>query len=417
MPQICRIFTTQTIRFCSTIYTDMKKRLVYYEIEPYFHHKNAIVITGMRQVGKTTLMKHIFEELKEIPKVWFDFGNPLDQKTFEDIEYRNIYLRLQKQANSQSKRLYVFIDEIQNFPEITSVMKFLIDHFQVKFFVIGSSNFYLRNLFPESLTGRKFLYQLMPLSFKEFLYFHDRIRLEEAKIKSLEEALKPKILLEYKQFEEEYNTYLEFGGFPEVVVTIDQGTKMQILKNIYASFFEKDIHLLFDYKDVRELRDLILLLIPRIGNQLDISKLASELGVERGKIYSYLEFLQGVFFLRLLPRFSKSIDRSIAGRRKVYFADNGLLRVGSEINRAQLLENAVVKQLAHYGELSFFYKRNQAKIDIIIDKKIALEIKTTPTEKDMKRLKKLAQSLTIEKSFIVSHSFVDLPDVIYPMFL
>src|SRR3989338_6649995 len=108
----------------------MKKRLLFDEIMKYISHKNALIITGMRQVGKTTLMKQIFDELPNVPKLWFDFDNPLDHNIFEDIEYRNINQRLWSQASSSRKgqRLYVFIDEIQNFPPITKVIKYLIDH-------------------------------------------------------------------------------------------------------------------------------------------------------------------------------------------------------------------------------------------------------------------------------------------------
>jgi len=126
----------------------MKKRLLYYELEKYLNHKNALLITGMRQVGKTTLMRQIFEDVSE-PKLWFDFDNPLDQKVFEDEDYKVIYKRL-TDMGGKSDKLSVFIDEIQNFPEITKVIKYLMDHHSVKFYLTGSSSFYLRNLFPES---------------------------------------------------------------------------------------------------------------------------------------------------------------------------------------------------------------------------------------------------------------------------
>lgn len=250
----------------------------------------------MRQVGKTVLMRQIFDNIKSSNKLWFDFDNPLDQKVFENIEYRNIYLRLRELARAKDERLTVCIDEIQNFPEITKIIKFLIDHYKVKFVVTRSSNFYLKNLFPESLSGRKFLYELWPLSFQEYLYFHDQINLQEALTHDLPRVLRPRDSIQCLRRDEYYKSYLEFGGFPEVVVTKDADTKTQILKNIFSSFFEKDLKILSDYKDIRELRDLILLLVPRVGSMLEVSKIASELGVDRPKIYSYLEFLQGTLF-------------------------------------------------------------------------------------------------------------------------
>ena len=125
----------------------MLKRVLFYDILGQIDHKNALVVTGMRQVGKTTLMKQIFEEIgQDKSKLWFDFENPLDMKVFEDIDYNVIYTRLAQMAGNTKNRLYIFIDEIQNFPEITKIIKYLIDHYGVKFLVTGSSNFYLKNL-------------------------------------------------------------------------------------------------------------------------------------------------------------------------------------------------------------------------------------------------------------------------------
>jgi predicted AAA+ superfamily ATPase len=392
----------------------MKQRLLFYEIVELIEHKNAIVVAGMRQVGKTTLLKQVFAHIGAKPKLWFDFDNPLDQKIFEDIEYRNIYARLREMvAIPEGGRLNVFIDEIQNFPEITKVIKYLIDHFGVKFFVTGSSNFYLKNIFPESLSGRKFLYDLPPLTFGEYLYFHDKLDLGAARA-SRDPALfhGGQTIAQFKAREVEYAQYLRYGGFPEVVLSQGEALKMQVLKNIFSSFFEKDLRLLSDYADVRELRDLILLLVPRVGSMIDVTKLASELGVPRAKIYAYLEFLQGVFFIRLLSKFSLSVDRSVAAGKKVYFTDTGLLRVIGNVNDAQLFENAVVNQLARYGGLSFYRKRNVAEIDAVLDKKIAFEVKLKGDEQDYKKLARLAEGLAITPGRIISRDYVESPHII-----
>lgn len=386
----------------------MKKRLLFYQIVQHIKHKNAIVVTGMRQVGKTTLMRQVFRYLPaKMAKLWFDFDNPLEMKIFEDIDYRNIYRRLEREADTGNKRLFVFIDEIQNYPEITKIIKYLIDHYQVKFFLTGSSNFYLKNLFPESLSGRKFLYDLPPLSFKEYLYFHNKLTNKEAGNINITAIAKPINIFTFKKFETDYENYLSFGGFPEVVTTNGVAGKQEVLKNIFKSFFEKDLKILSDHKEIRELRDLILLLVPRVGSTLDITKIASELGVDRPKIYNYLEFLQGVYFIRLLPKFSKSIDRSVAGGKKIYFTDNGILNIIGKVNDGQLLENSIVNQLAFYGDLSFYSKRNTAEIDFILDKKIAFETKLTGTRNDLKKLSQLSRNLGIKKQFVISRSFMD----------
>src|SRR3989338_7516391 len=200
----------------------MKKRFLYYELVKYLNHKNALLITGMRQVGKTTLMRQVYEKVKE-PRLWFDFDNPLDQKVFEDIDYQAVYKRLTGMAKRGAK-LSVFIDEIQNFPEITKVIKYLIDHHSVKFYLTGSSNFYLKNLFPESLSGRKFLHELPPLSFQEYLYFKDVVSLKEVQNFTLQGAYKKNSIFAHKGRISEYEDFFTYGGFPEVVTTEDKKT-------------------------------------------------------------------------------------------------------------------------------------------------------------------------------------------------
>lgn len=392
----------------------MKKRFLFYELSKYLDHKNALVITGMRQVGKTTLMRQLYEQINS-PKLWYDFENPLDLLHFENINYDAIYELLKKEAGAGRERLYVFVDEIQNFPDITKIIKYHIDKYNIKYIVTGSSNYYLRNLFPESLSGRKFLFLLRPMSFSEYLFFNDKSDLHYQK--NSVEFDSGKNIIDYKQYEIDYNTYLEYGGFPEVVTTPDAGTKKLILKNIFASFFEKDIKVLSDVKDIRELRDLILMLVPRTGNILDITKLSNELGVNRVKIYNYLELLQGVFFIKLISKFSRSADRTVAGGRKVYFTDSGLLNTIGKVNDGQLFENTVANQLSYYGELNYFNKRSVSEIDFILNKEIAFEVKLKASASDLKKLEKNARELGLKQYFLVSKNFCDIEKTIFPMFI
>ncbi len=389
----------------------MYKRALFYDILPQLEHKNAIVITGMRQVGKSTLMKQLAQAW-DGKYVWFDLDNPLDQLLFENQDYNAIERDLRAVAKaSDGERFLVCIDEIQNFPEITKVIKYLIDHYRIKFIVTGSSNFYLRNLFPESLSGRKFLYILHPLSYREFLHFHGVVG---------EEQLKPVWPSgEWSDFGMQkwaslYDLYLEFGGFPEVAVTHEAETKRLILKNIFASFFEKDIKVFQELKDIRELRDLLLLLGPRSGNMLDVSRLASELGVNRVKIYNYLEFLEGTFFIRLIPKFTKSIDKSVAGGKKLYFADTGMLNLITKPSAGQVLETAVASQLLQYGQISYYNRRNTAEIDFILNNEIALEVKHKAIEQDLGKLQKLSNNVGIARFSVISKTVVDMDAVIYP---
>ena len=391
----------------------MKKRALFSELLRYFEHKNALVITGMRQVGKTTIMKQLYENC-EYPRLWFDFENPFDRIVFEKTDYKVIHDYLVAEAKSRGKRLFVFIDEIQNFPDITRIIKYFIDHYRVKFIVTGSLNYYLRNLFPESLSGRKFLFELPPLSFQEFLYFKEKKEKIESSTADFPDNISEQSELNYLRFEYEYSEYLQYGGFPEVVTTNDNATKKLILTNILKSFFEKDIRLLSDLKDIRELRDLILLLVPRTGNMLDIIKLASELGVSRVKVYDYLELLKGTFFIKLIPKYSSKPGSRVAGGKKVYFSDTGILNVLGSVTEGQLFENCVANQLSAYGDLSFYNHRNTAEIDFILDWKKGFEVKLKGDANDLTRLRYLSEKLKLKEYFLISRNTGLREKVIFP---
>lgn len=394
----------------------MFKRAVFNTIKAQLQHKNALVITGMRQVGKTTLMKQLASAWNG-KYIWFDFDNPLDQLLFENRDFRIVYRDLQNMAGAEeNERFMVCIDEIQNFPEITKVIKYLIDHYGLKFIVTGSSNYYLRNLFPESLSGRKFLFVLHPLSYREYLHFNSLLRdadlqpdFEEATL-----AHSPYAIIKRREL---YEQYMEFGGFPEVALTKDFDTKRMILRNIFASFFEKDIKVFSELKDIKELRDLIILLGPRNGNILDVTRLASELGINRVKTYNYLEFLEGTFFLRLIPKHTQSADRSVAGGKKVYFTDSGMLNLITKTSTRQLLETTVANQLYHYGKISYYNKRNTAEIDFILNDEIALEVKNKAIEPDLRKLEKIANKLSIPRFYIISNTPDKQKHIIHPWYL
>ena len=200
-----------------------------------------------------------------------------------------------------------------------------------------------------------------------------------------------------------------------MVLEKNKEVKKQILKNIFASFFEKDLKILSDYKDIQELRDLLLLLVPRVGSLLDVTRIASELGINRPKAYGYLEFLQGTFIIKLLSRYAKGIDRSVAGGKKVYFSDTGLLRMIGNVNDSQLFENGAVNQMSKYGKISFYNKRNTEEIDLILENKTAFEIKLKGVPNDYARLKKIASKLKISDAYVVSKEFVDQEGFVSPV--
>lgn len=367
------------------------------------------LITGMRQVGKTTLLKDIFNQIETENKIFIDLENPLNHKIFEEKNYENIIGNLKFAGLKSEKNAYVFIDEIQLMPEISKVIKYLYDNYKIKFFLTGSSSFYLKNLFPESLAGRKIIYELYPLDFGEFLIFKNKNR---KFFENFDEKVKNKNKIEFEILKNLYQEYLNLGGFPAVVLEEDIERKRLIISDIFKSYFEKDVKTLTDFKEINNLRNTILLLAGRSGSKIEVSKISIEIGIARQTVYSYLNFLEKTYFIFLVSPYSKRINGEVRGAKKVYLCDTGILNYLVKIDEGKIFETSIFNSLKKMGKLNYYEKYKGPEIDFILNGKFAFEVKIFPIQSDLKRLKKICEALKIKKYYLVSKNFVELENTI-----
>ena len=364
----------------------------------------VVVLTGMRQTGKTTLMRQIFDSVQSDNKVFLDLENPLNRRVFEEEDYDNVMANLREFGIEPTKRCFVFLDEVQLQPAVSRVVKYLYDHYKVKFFLTGSSSFYLRNLFPESLAGRKVIYELFPLDFEEFLVFKGE---KSRPSRSLSQRARGKNVISFQRLRKRYEEYLQFGGFPGVVT--ERSKRKEVLGDIFTSYFEKDVKTLADFREIGHLRDLTVLLANRVGSKVEISKISSELGVSRETVYAYLEFLEKTYFIFLITPFSRSLNGEVRGSRKVYLSDTGLLNYLGKTTEGAVFENAVFLNLRREGQVNYYEKYKGPEIDFIIRKRIACEAKTFGDSRDIKRLQRTAQHLGLRNFYLVTKNFLDHP--------
>lgn len=384
-------------------------RSIFKKLEAELQEKEVTVITGMRRVGKTTALNYLYDMIDSNNKALIDLENPLHRKAFETENYDAVWNNLRQFGITKEAKAYLLLDEVQNLPEIARVVKYLYDHFDVKFILTGSSSYYLRNLFPESLAGRKVIFEMFPLTFAEFLVFR---QIERDSIETWADKAAEKNVIRYEKLMPYYNEFLEFGGFPAVVLEDNLERKKTLLNEIFTSYFEKDARILADFRDMSKLRDLILLLVPRIGSRIEINKLASNLSVSRETVYSYLSFLEQTYFITLLPRHSGSIDRQAAGSRKLFFCDGGMANILGRVSQGQLFEQSVFQVLRADHRLSFYLKNEGNEIDFIADQTVALEAKVSVARKDIANLRKRATTCGLSKIYVVSAQFSEEKEVI-----
>ncbi|NOX86750.1 MAG: DUF4143 domain-containing protein, partial [Chlorobi bacterium] len=245
---------------------------------------------------------------------------------------------------------------------------------------------------------------------EEFLWFKG-IDITFEKELSAKEKQRNRVI--YERLKAFYQEYLQFGGFPQVALADTKDKKVRYLKDIFNSYFEKDVKSLADFRNMNGFRELLLLLIKRTGSKLDISKMATSLNLSRPTVYSYLSFLEQTYFITLVNAFSGSIDREISGSKKVYICDTGLINIFGHVDEGNLFENAVFNNLRSQGKLNYYQNRNHVEVDFILpEKKIALEVKNKAIPQHIQRLKRLSKTLNIDEYYVISKEYADMEHVI-----
>lgn len=380
------------------------------KLESELKTKEITVITGMRQVGKTTILNHLLANIRSSNKILLDLGNPLNRRVFDEENYDAVWNNLAQFGITKDEKAYIFLDEVQDMPQVSRVVKYLYDHWQVKFFLTGSSSYYLKNLFPESLAGRKIVFEMFPLTFQEFLRFKGKERKTAYTFKELAEK---KNKIAFEQYNPYYQEFLEFGGFPKIALEENPERKRVLLEEIFTSYFEKDAKSLADFRDISKLRDLILLLVPRVGSQLEINKLASELSISRETVYNYLSFLEQTYFISLLPRFSTNINRQAAGSKKLFLCDTGIANILGKMSLGQSFEQSIFQNLRPLNALCYYSKRGRSEIDFIVDKRVALEVKLSASRQDIENLKRRARGAGVTEQYVVSMQYNEEKETIF----
>lgn len=374
-------------------------RSSYESLIQHLQQKQITVITGMRRVGKSTAVHYLLEKVGHNNKIYFDCERVEIRVLFRRPDYESIIEELQLSGLNFSAPCVIAIDEIQLVESLPSFIKYVYDTYKVKFIVTGSSSYYMRNQFSESLAGRKKIFEVYPLSFSEFLYFKKKTVNNQEKY-----AWQLYNKSWYNRFKKLYEEYIRFGGFPEVVLQMKIKNKEDLLHDIINSYVELDVKLLADFSVSEALYKLVKLLAARVGSKVDYSKLASVTGINRQKITSYIQLLEHTYLIYLVRPFTRNIDKEISQQPKLYFADTGILNMlaGNQISGGQIFENCIAAQLKPLGELQYFQKKTGQEIDFIFDGKSAIEVKETAIKQDEQVLRQRATSIKIKNQVLIS---------------
>jgi len=373
-------------------------RDIWKNLQQELFNDNVVVITGPRQVGKTTTLQWLLSQINSQNKYYFDLENIVNRDLFGVKDYDTLLAKFRSLGLNTLEKMYIAIDEIQAVKNLPSIIKYLHDHYDIKFVLTGSSSYYLKNLFSQSLAGRKVIYELFPLSFGEFLKFKNE-KFKLPKFNVYENFSN----FTYEKLRVLYDEYIEYGGLPKVVQVGSLKEKQQQLEMIFSSYINLDVQSLSDFRSLKDFRKLVQLLSERVGNKLNTTKLATILGISRQTVSTYLEFMEQTYLIRLIQPFSGSSDVRARVSPKLYFVDTGIASINYELSAGAKFENTVCHQLYlqsksyAFGRKINYFSNETAEVDFIVNNDLAFEVKETPLKSDLIKLIKISKKIKLKK--------------------
>lgn len=335
------------------------------EASQYF---SVISVTGPRQSGKSTLLRHLFPSFHEY--------------SMKDLHIRDFATNDPVAFLNQTTE-GMFIDEIQTTPHLLDYIQGIVDrHPERKFILTGSSNLELLGQLSESLPGRAGVFELLPMTLEESLY-----------------NLDPKSL-ELQLFD---------GLYPAICA------KKNIARLFYPSYvrtyLEKDVRNLLRIQDQMLFMNFMKMCAARIGSVFNAAQIGTELGVDSKTITRWLSVLQASYLITLLPPYYENVSKRLVKSPKLYFNDPGLACYLLDIEspkqlerdkmRGLVFENMVVMDVIKHrynqgmnGGVFFYRDSNQNEVDILLKEEgliTAIEIKSSMTynsafEKSLKKI-------------------------------
>jgi len=358
------------------------KRKILPEILAHLSSKEITLITGARQVGKTTLMKEMkyILEQKNLKTLYFNLDFESD---FDYLKSQGRFLQKIKLELGEEKGI-IFIDEIQRKENAGLFLKGLFDSdLPYKFVVSGSGSMELKEKIHESLTGRKRVFELSTITFREFVNYKTGYHYENnlSSFFKLEKERTNLLLYEY----------LSYGGYPRIVTESKKQEKIFLINEIYNSYLRKDIAYLLKIDRPEIFTKLIQLLAYYSGSLINYSTLAADTGISVPTLKKYLWYAKNTFIIKAVHPFFKNKRKELKKSPTIYFNDIGLRnfalnQFGDEASiehSGHLFQNFIFTILLdslqnRFCTIHYWRTTDQADVDFVIhsgDQIIPLEVK------------------------------------------
>ncbi len=415
------------------VYSSMSKRLYFDLFYPFVKEekvRRALVLMGPRRVGKTVMLFHSIQQLIEEevnPQQIFFVG--IDNPIYVHLSLEDILSLCKKSLNlTHLNGCYVFFDEIQYLKDWERHLKVLVDSYpETKFIVSGSAAAALKWHSTESGAGRFTDFMLPPLTFQEYIHLKKMNHLiYSGNIDYGDKSIPYCLTHDIKVLNKEFVNYLNFGGYPEVVLSekIQSDMGRYVKNDIVDKVLLRDLPSLYGIKDVQELNRFFTYIAYNTGNEFSYETMAKESGIQKDTLKKYLEYLEAAFLVKVLNKVDVNAKRLKRVTSFKVYLTNPSLRTAlfSPINETDsemgnMVETAVLSQWMHREKLDITYARwkdgrNEGEVDLVLvdDKKFkpvwGVEIKWSnryfEKPKELKSLIQFCKTNDFQKALVTS---------------
>lgn len=392
----------------------MIKRNIYNQLVDHLEKREMSIITGPRQAGKTTLMELLKKDLDQKGErtLYLNLDIERDRPFFKSQADFIGKIELEIGKN----RGYVFIDEIQRKENAGQFLKGLFDlKLPYKLIVSGSGSLELKEKIQESLVGRKRLFELSTITFNEFVNYKTEYKYENNLIDffKIEKDKTSQMLMEY----------MNFGGYPLIVLEDELREKYLIMDEIYRSVIERDLAHLLKIEKTESLSELMKLIAGQIGNLINYSELASTINISFQTVKNYLWYCRKIFLIDFVFPFARNTRKEITKSPVGYFNDLGLrnylldffgyMKTPSECGF--VFENLVFLLLRNRFQnsptkINFWRTQDKAEVDFIINQgreiiPVEVKFKSMKKEEIKRSLRSFIKKYSPPAAYIVTPDF------------
>jgi predicted AAA+ superfamily ATPase len=315
--------------------------------------KEITIITGARQVGKTTLLKEIITELKNKGEKVLYFNLDIEEDSNHFVSQQKLLNKIRLETGSE--KAFIFIDEIQQKENAGKFLKGIYDmELPYKFIVTGSGSLELKEKISEALTGRKYMIEMSSVGFIEFVNYKTQYRYEDRIVGFFNtEEEKAELLL---------NEFLTFGGYPAVITADTALRKQEVMNEIFTSYITKDVSYLLGVRHPDKFVKLIQLLAVQSGCILNYSQLAQDTGIRFETLKTYLWYAEQTYIINTVKPFFTNLKKELTKSPTVYFNDLGMLNF-SKNNFAGVFQDGMQFQNFVYSVLKEKYLKGLLRIN------------------------------------------------------